>query len=130
MKRIFLFVVILLTGILLCLPRPSFAHGLHFHSLEDMAAHIEGHLLELEILVASKRDHQEEIFEKSREIHHHAIEYNRFVRNLRKNGPKHAAVKALVMETEQLIKKSEQNDVFRIIFVMNDMLEIIGLNPT
>ncbi|MCH7504425.1 hypothetical protein IID04_02165 [PVC group bacterium] len=129
MKRIFLFVVILLTGILLCLPRPSFAHGLHFHSLEDMAAHIEGHLLELEILVASKRDHQEEIFEKSLEIHRHALDYHRYVRHLQNSSPRHAGFNALVMGAEQLIKKSEQNDVFQMIFVMNDMLEIIPLNP-
>ena len=129
MKRIFLFVVILLTGILLCLPRPSFAHGLHFHSLEDMAAHIEGHLLELEILITSENDNQEKIFEKSRGIHHHAIEYNKYVRHLQNSSPRHPAFKILVMGTKQLIKKSEQNDVFQMIFVMNDMLEIIRLNP-
>lgn len=127
MKTINAFWIIFL-GILFCFsPVNISAHGIHFHSLCELAQHIDGHIARLEAFLHQSRPDQVAIERESLEITGHAKQYQAFARALIHQGDSVREAKILEAIGRTLADAALENDFDASLDMMKEMRASICL---
>jgi hypothetical protein len=119
---------IVLLGILLSFsPVNISAHGIHFHSLCELAQHIDEHIATLDAFLHQSPLDQIEVQRESREIVEHAKQYQSFARTLIRKGDSVREAKILESIGDSLIAAARQKDLDASLDIMKQLRASICL---
>jgi len=106
-------------------PINIFAHGTHFHSLCELAQHIDQHTARLESILLQTPLDPKQVSRECAELVDHAKQYQRFARTLIRNQESVQEAKILEVFGESLVSTARQEDLNASVDVMKQIRKVI-----